>query len=100
MAKGEHWYVLRVRTGFEEVVAHKLRRQSLEVFLPEYQSTHLRKAGHRKFLLPGYLFCRFDLDNRQPVVAVSGVLCIMGLPKPTPLTLNRSVTCKLQSPPD
>ena len=84
MAKGEHWYVLRVRTGFEEVVAHKLRKQSLEVFLPERQPTHIRKASHRKSLLPGYVFCRFALKNQQSVVAVSGVLCIMGIPKPTP----------------
>lgn len=40
-------------------------------------------------LFPGYLFCRFDIHNRLPVLMVPGVVGIVGGTKlPTPIDLS------------
>lgn len=68
MAK-PHWYVLKVRSGFEQVVAYRLRRMPFEVMIPEQKSI---------------LYCRFDLEKRRLVTSVPGILDILGVPEPTP----------------
>ena len=66
----EHWYVLRVRSGFESVVAQKLGKLHLEVVIPSRKRT---------------LYCRFALKDRGAVTTVPGVLDIMGIPEPAPI---------------
>jgi transcription antitermination factor NusG len=55
--------------------------QGYECLLPTYKS--VRKWSDRvkeveQPLFPGYLFCRFDFQNRRPVVTTPGVLQIVG----------------------
>lgn len=52
-----------------------------ECFLPRYKS--IRKWSDRlkeveQPLFPSYLFCRFDLSNRRPIVMTPGVMQIVG----------------------
>ena len=77
----EQWYVLKVRSGFTAFVAQRLRKLNIEVFVPESKS--IRSQEPRQFT--DYVYCRFDLGNRETVIGVPGVLDILGTPDPTPI---------------
>ena len=83
------WFALQVRTRKEGLVATHLEGQGYECLLPLYKSS--RKWSDRvkeveQPLFPGYLFCRFDFQNRRPLVVTPGVLQIVGIGKtPTPI---------------
>jgi len=75
------WYALQVRSRKESYVASQIEGQGLECLLPTYKS--IRKWSDRmkeleQPLFPGYLFCRFDFQNRRSVVTTPGVLQIVG----------------------
>jgi len=75
------WYALLVRSRKEGYVASQIQGQGYECLLPTYKS--VRKWSDRvkeieQPLFPGYLFCRFDFQNRRPVVTTPGVLQIVG----------------------
>jgi transcription antitermination factor NusG len=79
--EGLNWYALQVHARKEQLVASQLENRSLECFLPTYKS--LRKWSDRtkeiqQALFPGYVFCRFEYENRQPVVMTTGVTQIVG----------------------
>jgi hypothetical protein len=75
----EHWYVLKVRSDFNVVVAQRLRKLNLEVFVPESNlSQEARQFSY-------YIYCRFDLQDRETVLSVPGVLDILGTPEPSPI---------------
>jgi transcription antitermination factor NusG len=81
---GLKWYALHVHARKEQLVASQLQTRNLECFLPTYKS--LRKWSDRtkelqQALFPGYVFCRFDFENRQPVVMTSGVTQVVGIGK-------------------
>ena len=80
-SEGLRWYALQVHARKEQLVASQLENRSLECFLPSYKS--LRKWSDRtkeiqQALFPGYVFCRFDYENRQPVVMTTGVTQVVG----------------------
>ena len=77
----EQWYVLKVRSGFTAFVAQRLRKLNIEVFVPESKS--IRSQEPRQ--LTSYIYCRFDLRNRETVIGVPGVLDVLGTPDPTPI---------------
>jgi transcription antitermination factor NusG len=82
--EGLKWYALHVHARKEPLVASQLQTRNLECFLPTYKS--LRKWSDRtkelqQALFPGYVFCRFDYENRQPVVMTTGVTQIVGTGK-------------------
>lgn len=81
VAQGIRWYALHVHTRKEGFIASQLANQNIECFLPKFKS--LRKWSDRMKevelpLFPSYLFCRFDFQNRRPVVITPGVLQIVG----------------------
>jgi len=80
-AANASWYALQVWVRKESAIANQLQAQGLECFLPKYKS--LRQWSDRKKeveqpLFPGYLFCRFEYQQRRPVVVTPGVLQIVG----------------------
>ena len=80
-SEGLKWYALHVHARKEQLVASQLQTRNLECFLPTYKS--LRKWSDRtkeiqQALFPGYVFCRFDYENRQPVVMTTGVTQVVG----------------------
>ena len=81
----EHWYVVKVRSGFAAIVAQKLRKLNLETLVPRSKSIQTHKSGVRKRPSTDYVYCRFALENRQIVTGVAGVLDILGTPDPTPM---------------
>lgn len=84
------WYALQVRTRKETAIAGELHAKGFECFLPMY--TSLRQWSDRVKqvelpLFPGYLFCRFDPNDRRPLVITPGVLQIVGVGK-SPASLD------------
>jgi transcription antitermination factor NusG len=75
------WYALKVRARSEWMVGANLEHKGYEVFLPTYK---VRKRGPNRIktvdrpLFPGYLFCRFDLRTRLPILTTPGVSLIVG----------------------
>lgn len=84
------WYALRVRSRLAWAAAAMLRSKGYEDYLPLYRSRR-RWSDRIKHvetpLFPGYLFCRFDPQNRlAPVVTTPGVMGIVGVGK-TPIPI-------------
>jgi transcription antitermination factor NusG len=76
------WYALLVRSRRENQVFNQLLGQGYECFLPVYKSERRwsdRMKEVQQPLFPGYLFCRFDINNRGPVLMAPGVHQIVGV---------------------
>lgn len=77
------WFALRVKSNREQATATTLEGKGLEVFLPRYQ-----RPGNSKqeILFPGYLFCRFNIAHRLPILVMPSVVNILGFGKvPVPV---------------
>jgi transcription antitermination factor NusG len=83
------WYALHVRSRFEKLVQTNLEEKGYEVFLPTYISK--RKWSDRVKslsvpLFPSYVFCRFDINSRLPILITPGVNSVVGVGKaPLPI---------------
>src|ERR1700674_2631562 len=78
------WYALRVKSNFEWVTASILREKGFREFLPVYKAK-VRWSDRVKLaerpLFPGYLFCRFDADQKFPIISTPGVVHVVGIGK-------------------
>ena len=75
------WYALQVRSRKESYVASQIQGRGFELLLPTYKSIRQwsdRKKELEQPLFPGYLFCRFDFQDRRPLITIPGVLQIVG----------------------
>src|SRR5262245_22844437 len=76
------WYALQVRPRRESMIAEILSNKGYEPFLPTY-NVKRRWSDRTKILtLPlfsGYLFCRFDVETRLPILQTPGVTSIVGI---------------------
>jgi transcription termination/antitermination protein NusG len=83
------WYAVRVKSQCENIVSEALRYKGYEEFLPQYWSRRLwsdRVKIIQKPLFAGYLFCRFDLEQRRSILETPGVFIIVGVGrKPLPV---------------
>lgn len=83
------WFALQVRCRREAYVASQLEGQGYECFLPSYKSVRRwsdRTKELEQPLFPGYLFSRFDFQNRRPLLTTPGVQLIVGFgSNPTPV---------------
>jgi transcription antitermination factor NusG len=78
------WFALQVRSRKEASVANQLGAQGYDCLLPLYKSSRQwsdRVKEVEQPLFPGYLFCKFDFQNRRPLVTTPGVLQIVGIGK-------------------
>jgi transcription antitermination factor NusG len=75
------WFALQVRARHENGVATYLQGKGYEWFLPLYKR---RKRWSDRIketeapLFPGYLFCRFNPQDRLPILTTPGVTQIVG----------------------
>jgi transcription antitermination factor NusG len=92
------WYALWIRPRFEKYAAKHLRDKGYEEYMPISRSKR-RWSDRMKTvetpLFPGYLFCKFDIQNRLPILIVPGVLSIVGIGK-APATIPESQISSLQ----
>ena len=97
----EDWYALHVKSRFEKYVTTQLEAKGYEAYLPTY--TCRRKWSDRVKtrslpLFPSYVFCRFDIHARLPVVIIPGVVAVLGAGKnpipiePSELSAIRQIT--------
>lgn len=82
------WFALRTKSNREYMTAGSLLGRGYETFLPLERPapgiTHV-PAAHRP-LFPGYVFCRFDIENKLPVLQNPGVVHIVSIGKaPAPI---------------
>lgn len=84
------WFAVRTAVGREKAVASQLHSKGLEEFLPVYRSRRQwcdRVKELELALFPGYLFCRFDFNQRLPILITPGVQMVVGTGKlPTPVS--------------
>ncbi len=76
------WYALHVRSQCEYKVRDALSREhAAEPFLPLYLERARwsdRTKTVERVLFPGYVFGHFDIEARRKVVAIPGVVRILG----------------------
>ncbi len=93
------WFALQTRSRWEATTAGLLRGKGLETLLPTY--TAKRKWSDRfkvveEPLFPGYVFCRFDVHNRLPVLITPGVISVVGMGK-TPIAVDDAEILSIQA---
>ncbi len=74
------WYALHIRSNFEKKAALSLRQRGFEEFSPTYQSRSYwsdRVKLVQRPLLPGYIFCRFQIAQKVPVMQSPGIVDIV-----------------------
>jgi transcription antitermination factor NusG len=84
------WFAVYTTCRHEKRVARHLAQREIEHFLPLYRTQHRWKDGSRVMvdlpLFPGYVFVRVDSRNRVGVLAVPGVVSLIGTAlRPAPL---------------
>ena len=93
------WFALQIRSRWEGTTAGLLRDKGLETLLPTY--TAKRKWSDRFKvvelpLFPGYVFCRFDVHDRLPVLITPGVISVVGRGK-TPIAVDDAEILSVQA---
>jgi transcription antitermination factor NusG len=75
------WFALQVRTRWEGSIASFLSGKGYDVFLPTYTASTQRTKRIREIqapLFPGYVFCRFEVEKRLPILVTPGVVAVVG----------------------
>lgn len=96
---GFPWFALQVRSRYERNVASFLDGQGYEWFLPTYLSRRRWSDRIKELelpLFPGYLFCRFNPQERLPILRTPGMISIVGTAK-TPTAVDASEIVSLRT---
>lgn len=92
------WYALQVRPRYEKMVASTLLSKGYEGFLPLYSKRNRWSDRVKEVqlpLFPGYLFCRFDISRRLPILVTPGIVRVVGIGKEIyPVEENEIVALK------
>jgi transcription antitermination factor NusG len=78
------WYGLRTKSKFEKASVASLAHKGYHSYLPCYRQRRRwtdRVTEIETPLFPGYVFCRFDVFNRLPILTTPGVVSIVGIGK-------------------
>jgi len=97
--QGLSWFALHVRTRYEERVACFLEGKGYDLFLPRYTSRRRWSDRIKKVETPlfsGYVFCRFDPQDRLPILKTPGVIQIAGYNR-TPVPVEESEIAAIQA---
>ena len=76
MTPESNWYAIWTRSRHEKLVRDQLDKKHVEVFLPTIGKWSHWKDRKKKIdwpLFPGYLFARFEVDDRIKVLKCDGV---------------------------
>lgn len=77
----DRWYALQLRTRWENSTANLLSGKGYQTFLPTYRTLKRGRGPSNEVqtpLFPGYLFCRFNVFDRLPVLITPGVISVVG----------------------
>jgi transcription antitermination factor NusG len=95
----ENWYAVQVRTRWEGSIASLLSGKGYETFFPTYTSKRRRNGRLKEIsasLFPGYVFCRFDVSKRLPILVTPGVIAVVGRGR-VPVPVEDSEISAIQS---
>lgn len=90
MSHDLEWFALRVKPRTERLVADALDGKGYEQFLPVHRERRRwsdRVTTIETPLFGGYVFCRFDVQRRLPILKTPGVLQVVGIGK-TPYPID------------
>lgn len=76
------WFALSVKPRFDKAVAVTLANKGFEAFLALTKKRTAYGVRYREVELPvfpGYIFCRFNVLSRLPILTTPGVLQILGI---------------------
>ncbi|MGC1423038.1 MAG: UpxY family transcription antiterminator [Terracidiphilus sp.] len=87
---GKRWFAVYTTCRHEKRVVRHLQQRQIEHYLPLYRTQHRWQDGSRVMLdlplFPGYVFVRIDSRDRVGVLAVPGVVSMIGSAlRPAPL---------------
>ena len=75
------WYALQIQSKLGNAAFATLCGKGYELYLPTYRSQR-RWSDRVKMLhlplFPGYMFCRFDVRHRLPILTAPGVISVVG----------------------
>jgi transcriptional antiterminator NusG len=95
---GPEWFALAVKPRHDKAVARTLDTKGFQTFLPLYTKAH-EYASRAKVaqlpLFPGYVFCRFNVLRRLPILTTPGVTQILGVGN-MPIPLSETEIISLQ----
>ncbi len=77
---GIQWYAVQLRPRFEKIVAQHLVSKGYEKYLPLYRSRRRWSDRVKEIelpLFPGYIFCKFDVLDRLPILIIPGVMSVV-----------------------
>jgi transcription antitermination factor NusG len=80
----KEWFALRVKSNFEKTSSQILLQKGYEAFLPTYYTRNRwsdRIKTVERPLFPGYLFCRFHVGDRLPILVTPGIVGVVGFGK-------------------
>jgi len=84
-----NWYALTSKSQHEKAVHEQLQAKALESYLPLYRARRRWSDRIKIIDLPlfsGYVFCRFDVLERLPLLIIPGVVSVVGRGKiPVPV---------------
>jgi transcription antitermination factor NusG len=81
LASSLPWYGLRTKSKHEYVAAKALEGQGYQSYLPLHRRRRQwsdRVVESEQPLFPGYVFCRFDAQQRLPILATLGIVSVVG----------------------
>jgi transcription antitermination factor NusG len=95
---GLSWFALNTRFRYEDYVAKQLGAKGYEILLPVYRCRRRWSDRMKNVdlpLFPGYLFCRFDANDRLPILTTPGMIQVVGFGK-TPVPVEESEIVAIQ----
>ena len=102
-AGGFEWYAIWTRSRHEKLVRDQLTQKQIDVFLPTITKWSRWKDRKKQVdwpLFPGYIFARFDANDRLAVLKCGGVVAIVGAdgtPSPIPEVEIRGIRTLVES---
>ena len=84
------WYALQIQSKRGSLASTTLCGKGYEAYLPLYHSQRRWSDRVKQLdlpLFPGYMFCRFDVRARLPILTAPGVIGVVGAGK-TPIQVD------------
>ena len=92
------WYGIRTKSNCEWIAAQSLENRGFQQFLPAYKSRRCwsdRIVEKERPLFPGYVFCRFDVSKRLPILMTPGIVRIISFGgEPAPIDAEEIETIR------
>lgn len=89
------WFAVRTKSNRETAVTDALAGKGYEVWCPRFTAVRRYTIPSNKPVFPGYLFCRFNVLDRLPVLTVPGVVNVVSNGR-VPLAIDETEIASLR----